>query len=51
MSAGAIPLLLNTARAFAEDSSTLSVVFLALKQLAANDESVKLVGLSMCVCS
>lgn len=44
VSAGAIPLLLDVARAFEEDSATLSVVYLALKQLAANDESVKLVG-------
>ncbi len=44
MSAGVIPLLLDVARAFEEDSATLSTVYLALKQLAANDESVKLVS-------
>eukprot|EP00903_Cladosiphon_okamuranus_P005933 g5863.t1 len=43
VSAGAIPLLLDTARAFEGDSTTLSSVYLALKQLAANDESVKLI--------
>ncbi|CAM9628563.1 unnamed protein product, partial [Hapterophycus canaliculatus] len=43
VSAGAIPLLLDAARAFEDDSTTLSVIYLALKQLAANDESVKLV--------
>lgn len=43
VAAGAISLLLDAARAFEEDSNTLYVVFLALKQLAANDESVKLV--------
>lgn len=49
MSAGAIPLLLDAARAFEEDSITLSSVYLALKQLAANDESVKLVSCSSCL--
>lgn len=44
VSAGVIPLLLEAARASEEDSATLSPVFLALKQLAANDESVKLVS-------
>ena len=44
VSAGAIPLLLDAARGFEEESSTLSSLYLALKQLAANDESVKLVS-------
>lgn len=44
VSAGVIPLLVEAARASEEDSATLSPVFLALKQLAANDESVKLVS-------
>lgn len=44
VSAGAIPLLLGAARAFEEDSAALSSVYLALKQLAANDESVKIVS-------
>ncbi|CAN0352096.1 unnamed protein product [Ascophyllum nodosum] len=42
VSAGAVRLLLDVARAFASDSSTIPWVFLALKQLAANTESVKL---------
>lgn len=41
--AGAVSLLLDAARAFQEDSGTVSWVYLALKQLAANDDSVKLV--------
>lgn len=44
VSAEAIPLLLDAARGFEEESATLSPVYLALKQLAANDESVKLVS-------
>lgn len=44
VSKGAVPQLLKAARAFEEDSSTLAWVYLALKQLATNDESVKLVG-------
>lgn len=43
VSAGLISLLLDAARAFEGDSATLSTVYLALKQLAANDESVKMV--------
>lgn len=50
VSAGAIPLLLDAARAFEEDSATLSAVYLALKQLAANDESVKLVSYIVFFC-
>lgn len=41
VSNGAVLLLLDAAREFKDDSSTLSWVFLALKQLAANNESVK----------
>lgn len=41
VSNGAVLLLLDAARELRDDSSILSWVFLALKQLAANNESVK----------
>lgn len=42
---GAVNLLLNAAQEFKDDSSTVSWVYLALKQLAVNDDSVKLVSI------
>lgn len=43
VSAGAVQMLLDGAREFEEDSETIPWIFLALKQLSANHESVNLV--------